>query len=116
MHGEQRQFELVKLQKEYEYKLEIEKLKALAALEKQSKDLDNDGIPDVVEVDKIESVERMKQKELELKAAIEAQKLEIERAKLHLEDKKIQLLPTEADKERKSKEKIARQKPKATAK
>jgi len=116
MQGEQREFELVKLQKEYEYKMEIERLRALAALEKQSKDLDNDGIPDVVEVDKIESNERIKQKELELKAAIEAQKLEIERAKLNLEDKKIQLMPTEAEKERKSKEKIARQKPKATAK
>ena len=114
--GQEQQHEMAKLDREYEHKMEIEQLRAIASLEKQSKDLDNDGIPDVVEVDKIESNERLKNRELELRAAVEGQKLELERAKLGLEKQKIELEKTEGNKERQSKEKIAKMKPKPASK
>jgi len=107
---------MAKLDREYEHKMEIERLRAVAALEKQSKDLDNDGIPDVVEVDKIASTERIKNKELELKAAIEEEKLEIERKKVGLEDKKIDLTASEGEKDRDSNERIAKMRPKPVSK
>jgi hypothetical protein len=123
---EAQQFELTKIDKEHANDIELEKIKGMFNIEKQAKDLDNDGIPDVVEVEKIQSVERMKTRELALKAEIEREKLDleeeklnIERAKFGIEEKKIESDRNKhhkdslaKDKDRRSKEKIEKEKAK----
>jgi hypothetical protein len=86
MAKDAQEFELTKMDKEHSQNMELEQLKGMFDIEKQSKDLDNDGMPDVVEVEKIESIERMKRQELALKAEIEREKLNIERQKLGIEN------------------------------
>ena len=110
---------MAKIDKEYSYKLEMEKMKMAADFEKHSKDLDNDGIPDVVEVEKIRSVERIKAAELEVKKDLEEQKLDleeekldIERAKLGIEDRKRDSESKNKDKELKMKERESKSKEK----
>ena len=115
----QQQHEMAKIDKEYSYKLEMEKMKMAADFEKHSKDLDNDGIPDVVEVEKIRSTERIKAAELEVKKNLEEQKLDleedkldIERAKLGIEDRKRETESKNKDKELKMKERESKSKEK----
>ena len=120
MAKEAQQFELDKMDREYYYKMEIEKMKGMLDVEKQAKDLDNDGIPDVVEVEKIRSQERLKLMELSNKRELEEDKIDIDQAKLKLEEKKINMDKILKEKEIRSKEKVerikAKARPKATSK
>lgn len=77
------EFEMAKIDKEYGYKLQIEQMKASAKLDEKLVDHDRDGIPDILEQDKVESQERIKEKEMELKKAADD-------AKMKLEEKKIE--------------------------
>ena len=120
MAKEAQQFELDKMDREYYYKMEIEKMKGMLDVEKQAKDLDNDGIPDVVEVEKIQSQERLKLMEMSNKRELEGDKIDIDQAKLKLEEKKINIDKILKEKEIRSKEKVekmkARARPKSTSK
>ncbi len=69
------EFEMAKIDKEYMYKIEIEKMKAGAKFAEKGIDLDRDGIPDALEVEKVESQERIKEKEIASKEKIEDKKI-----------------------------------------
>jgi hypothetical protein len=95
---EAQNFEMAKIDKEYSYKIEIEKMKATSKFAEKGIDMDRDGIPDVLEVEKVESQERMKEKEIASREKIEDKKLaatekkiaadkEIERQKLKDKEK-----------------------------
>lgn len=94
----EQEFEMAKIDKEYTYKIEIEKMKAASRFAEKGVDLDRDGIPDVLESEKVESQERIKEMEITSKEAIEDKKLaaaekkiaadkEIEKQKLKDKDK-----------------------------
>jgi hypothetical protein len=74
----QREFEMAKLDKEYQYKMQIEQMKAQAKLMEGSTDgdQDNDGIPDMIEMEKMLSSERMKMAEIDSKEKLEKEKME----------------------------------------
>jgi len=101
---DQRDFELLKIDKEHENAMALELLKAKVLLEKQSKDLDYDGTPDVVEFEKIQKEERVKQSELASKEKLETAKLKQEAAenekdrknKLEIERLKVKNKPKPA--------------------
>jgi len=69
------EFEMAKIDKEYGYKIDIEMMKQTSAMGKAELDMDNDGIPDVLELEKNAAGERVKEKEIEAKKLIEANKL-----------------------------------------
>jgi hypothetical protein len=116
MAEQEHQRDMDKLDREYFYKMEIEKMKGTFDIEKQAKDLDNDGIPDVVEVEKIRSQERLKLAELQHKREVEEEKLDLEEEKLRLEEKKMQNDKQMKEKELRSKEKVEKMKAKAKPK
>jgi len=96
-------FEMAKIDKEYMYKIEIEKMKAGAKFAEKGIDLDRDGIPDALEVEKVQSQERIKDKEIASRENIEDKKLAAEQRKIaadkQIEKEKIR----DKDKDRKSK-------------
>lgn len=95
----QQEFEMAKIDKEYGYKIEIEKMKAESRYQDKLVDIDRDGIPDILEAQKLATTDKNKQQEIEAKK-------KADEAKLKLEEKKI-----EADKEKeKSKIKLEREK------
>lgn len=61
-------------EREYAHKKDIEMLKAGANFEGKIIDKDGDGIPDEVELEKVRSTERLKEKELKLKEQLEKEK------------------------------------------
>jgi len=85
----EQEFEMAKIDKEYSYKIEIEKMKAGAKFAEKGVDLDRDGIPDALEVEKVESQERMKEKEIESKEKIEEKKIAATEKKIEA-DKEIE--------------------------
>ena len=107
-------FEMAKMDKEHANNIQIQQMKMAADFEKHSKDLDNDGIPDVVEVDKIESNERIKTKELMLKAEVEREKLDILQEKNDIEREKLGLELDHKDRDRDDKARDRDDKAKAT--
>jgi hypothetical protein len=68
-------FELEKLDREYEHKKDIELLKAESKLGEKVVDMDRDGIPDQLELEKNAANERVKEKEIQAKKEIEEKKL-----------------------------------------
>ena len=69
------EFEMAKIDKEYGYKIDIEMMKQTSAMGKAELDMDKDGIPDVLELERNATSERVKEKEIEAKKLIEANKL-----------------------------------------
>ena len=68
-------FEIKKLDVEYEHKKEIEVMKAELKLGEKEIDQDRDGIPDRLETEKNASAERIKIREIESKQSMEDKKL-----------------------------------------
>ena len=85
----EQEFEMAKIDKEYSYKIEIEKMKASVKFAEKGVDLDRDGIPDILEAEKVESQERMKEKEIESKEKIEEKKIAATEKKIEA-DKEIE--------------------------
>jgi hypothetical protein len=96
------QRDLEKLEREYDRKDQLEFIKLEGKFNEKSVDLDRDGIPDQLELQKVQSQERVKKMELEHNAR-EAEKERAHEAK-------------ENQKERDNKLQIAKSKPKPTAK
>lgn len=96
---EARDFELHKMEIEHKYKMEEEELRATIERSIQANDLDHDGIPDIVEVEKIQSQERIAEEERSLKERIEQGKLQLEWAKLGVDKSKVTLDKTKHDKD-----------------
>ena len=69
------EFELAKLDREYEHKKDIEMLKAVSKLGEKVVDMDRDGIPDQLELERNAANERTKELEIQAKKEIEAAKL-----------------------------------------
>jgi len=93
-----RQFELAKIDKEYDRKAQLEYIKLEGKFNEKGVDLDKDGIPDDLELQRVQSQERLKKEELAVKERIE--------------EKKLKHSASEGDKERANKLKIAKSKPK----
>ncbi len=85
----EQEFEMAKIDKEYMYKIEIEKMKAGAKFAEKGIDLDRDGIPDALEVEKVESQERIKEKEISSREKIEDKKIATTEKKI-IADKEIE--------------------------
>jgi hypothetical protein len=98
----ERQHDFDKLNLEFQHDVALKEmdLEAKTTEKLVDADLDNDGIPDLLEMEKVRSQERIKEKELQSKEKIEKDKLKHD--------------ASEGEKERRSKEKIASMKPKPT--
>jgi hypothetical protein len=95
----ERQHDFNKMDKEFQHDVALKQmdLEGKFAEKQVDSDLDNDGIPDIMELEKLAAQERIKEKELS--------------SKEKTEDKKLKHDASEGEKERRSKEKIARMKP-----
>lgn len=104
----QQQFEITKIDTEYGHKKEIELLKISGNMNSKLADHDRDGIPDILESEKVASQERIKLTEIQLKREAEDKKIAQQekdrqtsisenekdrKNKLALEDKKIKAKP-----------------------
>lgn len=95
------EFELQKLDIEYGHKKDIELLKAESKLGEKVVDMDRDGIPDQLELEKNAASERIKEREIQAKKEMEAAKLKHDaeqgekdrKNKLELEKLKIKNKP-----------------------
>lgn len=100
------EFELTKMDREYEHKKDIELMKAELKLGEKEIDADKDGIPDRLENEKVASAERIKIQDIQ--------------AKRDIEDKKLRHDAEQGDKDRKNKLELERlkgkNKPKPVAK
>ena len=112
----EQEFEMAKIDREYEYKMEIEKMKSGAKFIEKGIDLDRDGIPDALEVERMRNKENIKNKEIQSRENIENKKIAAQERKLNadrqLEKEKIKQI----NKDRKSKVEIERMKLKNKAK
>jgi len=71
-----REFEINKINLEYEHKKEIELLKIQGKEGEKSVDLDRDGIPDQIEVARLQAEDSIKREEIASKERLEQEKLE----------------------------------------
>lgn len=112
MQQEAQQFELAKMDREYDHKKDIEEMKMAGKMAQRNIDMDRDGIPDILELEKQNANERVKEKEIEMKR-------DIEREKLRVESEKIKSAEEQAEKDRRNKIEVEKlkikNKPKPTA-
>jgi hypothetical protein len=95
----EQQHDLAKIDKEYTYKMQIEQMKLEGKWSEKMADHDKDGIPDILEAEKVASAERVKQRELDAKKEMEIAKNRVAERKIEADKQKAKddLKAKEAD-------------------